>query len=85
MDPSLSKTRQALLIANGYDCVVATPSDVDEKLSSGKFDLVILSAMLTPEEKRQIGAQIPAGTRPLVLKTLVWPNELLRLIAQALV
>jgi hypothetical protein len=40
--------------------------------------------MLSQEEKRPIQAKLPAGTRALVLETLVWPNELLRMVAGAL-
>jgi hypothetical protein len=48
------------------------------------FDLVILSVKLSPEEKRSIQAKLPAGTRALVLESLVWPNDLLRMVAEAL-
>jgi hypothetical protein len=41
--------------------------------------------MLGQEEKRQIQAKLPAGTRLLMLKTLVWPDELRRTVAEALV
>ncbi len=78
------KTRQALLARWGYDPVIATPMDIDEKLYSGRFDLVILSAMLNQEQKRHIQEKFPAGTRPLVLETLVLPDELLSLVAEAL-
>ena len=84
IDVDLLTTRQALLTSRGYDSLIATPKDVDEKLHSGRFDLVILSVMLSQEEKRLIQAKLPAGTRPLVLETLVWPEELLRRVAEAL-
>jgi DNA-binding response OmpR family regulator len=84
VDVSLLSTRQALLTSCGYDSLIATPEDVDEKLNAGKFDLVILSVMLSHEEKHRIQAKLPAGTRPLVLETLVWPKELLRMVAEAL-
>jgi DNA-binding response OmpR family regulator len=84
IDPGLLRTRQALLASHGYDCQTATPIDVDEKLKSGTFDLAILSVMLGEVEKHRILAALPAGTRPLVLETMVWPNELLRLMAEAL-
>jgi hypothetical protein len=83
-DVGLLATRQALLVSRGYDSLIATPEDVDEKLHSGKFDLVVLSVMLSPEEKYHIQAKLPAGTRPLVLETLVWPDELLRMVTEAL-
>jgi DNA-binding response OmpR family regulator len=84
IDVGLLSTRQALLTSRGYDSLIATPRDVDEKLRSGRFDLVILSAMLSQEEKRRIQAKLPAGTRALVLESLVWPNELLHMLAEAL-
>jgi hypothetical protein len=40
--------------------------------------------MLSQEEKRHIQAKIPAGTRQLVLETLVFPDELLRVVAEVL-
>jgi hypothetical protein len=83
-DVNLLTTRQALLVSRGYDSLIATLGDIDVKLLSGKFDLVIFSVTLSQEEKRRIQAKLPAGTRPLVLETLVWPEELLRMVAEAL-
>jgi hypothetical protein len=83
-DVSLLTTRQALLVSRGYDSLIATLHDFDEKLLSDRFDLVILSAMLSHEEKRHIQAKLPAGTRSLVLEALVWPADLLRIVAEAL-
>jgi hypothetical protein len=57
---------------------------MDETLLSGRFDLVILSATLSQEQRSQIHARLPVSSRPLVLETLVWPDELLRLVAEAL-
>jgi CheY-like chemotaxis protein len=84
VDVDLLSTRQALLASGGYESVIATPGDVDEKLHSGRFDLVILSVMLSAEDKRHILAKLPTGTPSLVLETLVWPDELLRMVAAAL-
>jgi hypothetical protein len=84
IDVGLLEARQRLFASRGYDSRVATPWDIDEKLQFGGFDLVILSVMLSQEEKRQIQAKLPAGTRQLVLKTLVWPEELLIMVAEAL-
>jgi DNA-binding response OmpR family regulator len=83
-DVDLLEIRQVLLTSWGYDSLIATPEDVDEKLQFGRFDLVILSVTLSQEEKRHIQAKLPVGTRPLVLKTLVWPDELRRTVAEAL-
>jgi DNA-binding response OmpR family regulator len=84
IDLDLLTTRQAVLISRGYESLIATPADVDEKLRSGRFDLVILSVMLSHEQKRDIQAKLPAGTRALVLESLVWPSDLLRMVAEAL-
>ena len=84
IDVDLLEARQRLFASRGYDSRIATPWDIDEKLQFGRFDLVILSVMLSQEEKRQIQAKLPAGTRQLVLKTLVWPDELRRTVAEAL-
>jgi DNA-binding response OmpR family regulator len=67
IDVGLLTTRQAVLASPGYESLIATPEDVDEKLHSGKFDLVIHSVMLSQEEKRVVQAKLPAGTRALVL------------------
>ena len=83
-DVSLLATREALLRSRGYDSLIATLQDFDEKLQSGRFDLVIFSVTLSHEDKRYIQAKLPAGTRPLVLEALVWPEELLRIVAEAL-
>jgi hypothetical protein len=80
----LLATRQALLVSRGYDSLIATLKDLDEKLLSGKFDLVIFSVTLSQEDKRHIQAKLPAGTRSLELEALVWPEELLRIVAEAL-
>jgi DNA-binding response OmpR family regulator len=84
IDMGLLSTRQALLASRGYDPVIATPNDVDEKLNSGTFDLVVLSVMLSQEDKRLIQAKLPAGTRVLALQTLAWPRELLQMVAETL-
>ncbi len=76
--------RQVLLKSWDYDSLIATPEDVDEKLESDRFDLVILSQTLSQEEKRRIQAKLPAGTRSLVLETFVWPEDLRRAVAEAL-
>jgi DNA-binding response OmpR family regulator len=80
----LLTTRQAVLTSRGYESLIATPTDVDEKLQSNRFDLVILSVTLSQDEKRQIQAKLPPGTRALVLESLVWPTDLLRMVAAAL-
>jgi len=82
-DPVLLRTRQEVLIAQGYDADSALPSEVDEKLKSN-FHLVILSATLDEEEKARIREKVPAHIKVLNLDTLLWPDELLRMIDTAL-
>jgi hypothetical protein len=84
IDAGILRTRQALFTSQGYDCLTATPQDVDEKLHGAKYDLVILSKKLSREEKRVIESKLPAATRTLVLESMVWPYELLSLVAQTL-
>jgi hypothetical protein len=84
IDAGILKTRQALFTSQGYDCLTATPEDVDEKLHDANYDLVILSMKLSPDEKRVIESKLPAATRALVLESRVWPYELLSLVAQTL-
>ncbi len=84
IDVGLLMTRQAVLVSRGYESLIATPRDVDEKLQSGKFDLVVLSVMLSLEDKLHIQAKLPPGTLTLVLESLVWPSDLLRLVDEAL-
>ena len=63
IDVDLLEIRQVLLNSWGYDSLIATPEEVDEKLLSGRFDLVILSLMLSQEEKRQHSDQT-SGRHP---------------------
>jgi hypothetical protein len=73
-----------LLVSGGYDAVITTPEEFDGAFNSGGFDLIILSMLLSEKEKRDIEAKLPIGTRRLVLKTLVRPDELLRMITETL-
>jgi CheY-like chemotaxis protein len=84
IDPSHLMTRQALLSSRGYDTHVATPHEVEEKSYPGRFDLVILSVMLSQEEKHRVRSKLPAETKVVALTSLVMPDELLRIVAEAL-
>ena len=81
---SLLNTRQAVLASRGYDSLVAAPEDFDDKLRFGKFDLVILSVMLSQKQRGYILTKLPVGTRSLVLERLMFPDELLHLVSKAL-
>jgi DNA-binding response OmpR family regulator len=83
-DPTLLETRQAVLASGGYEAVVATPQDVDQKLAAEEFDLVILSMMLGEKQQKRIQAKLPAGTKALLLESLVQPEDLLKMVANEL-
>jgi DNA-binding response OmpR family regulator len=72
-DMIILETRHPLLASRGYDPLIATPEDVDEKLQAGGFDLVILSVMLTEEDKcklcgiwatASLSCWLPVAARP---------------------
>jgi len=75
--------RCAVLACEGYAADWATPDDFPQKLSERRFDLVILSAVLSAEEKRRIHAMIPPEVKVIDLDRLVVPTELLRLVAES--
>ena len=54
----LLEIRQVLLKSWGYDSLIATTEDVEEKIQSGRFDLVIFSVTLSQEEKRRIQGEL---------------------------
>jgi hypothetical protein len=81
VDTSLIETRKLLLASWGFEPTSAYPHDVDEKLATGRFDLVILSVMLGTQEKDRILGLLPAETKALSLEKLVMPAELKKLIA----
>jgi DNA-binding response OmpR family regulator len=82
-DPSLLKTRQALLSFRGYDCTTAMSLEVDQVLTTGGFDLVILSVALGNEEQRRVQAKLPAETKALLLQHFVTPDELFAMVGTA--
>jgi hypothetical protein len=67
------------LVSSGYDAWCALYSEADSLLGTEHYDLIIVSAFLTDEEKNQIVAF--AGTMPtIVLRGLTLAPELLRQI-----
>jgi CheY-like chemotaxis protein len=82
-DPTLLKTRQVLLASRGYACTLAYPHEVEERLSSERFDLAILSVALGRQRQEQIRTILPQGTRALLLTHFVNPQELLDMVAEA--
>ena len=75
-DPDLLQTRCAVLSRFGYDAISASVADAEMLLHTEEFDLVIVSAFLSQEEKnRAISA---AGNTPtLVLDGLTLAPDLL--------
>ncbi len=63
-DIDLLTSRCRVLAFEGYFADWATPDDFLKKLSAGRFDLVILSAVLSDDEKRLAHQVIPANLRP---------------------
>jgi DNA-binding response OmpR family regulator len=76
-DPGLLRSRVAVLGHAGYDALDVLFEDADALLSLERFDLVILSAILTDEEKAHIRAITGSSTPILALKKLVFASELL--------
>jgi len=75
--------RCAVLEASGYAAEFTTLANVQDILQRWKFDLVILPTMLSEKEKKHIRTVVPSETQALVLDRLVFPRELLRLVAEA--
>jgi hypothetical protein len=71
------------LVSSGYDAWCALYAEGESLLDTEHFDLIIVSAFLTDQEKNQIVAR--AGTMPtIVLRGLTLAPELLRLIKRRL-
>jgi DNA-binding response OmpR family regulator len=83
-DSGLLRSRCAVLAHAGYDAQAVMFAEAKSLLQTAEFDLIILSAILTSEEREQISAFI-GGTVPiLVLKKLTFASELLAEIQQRL-
>jgi DNA-binding response OmpR family regulator len=76
-DPGLLRSRCAVLAHGGYDAQAVMFAEAESLLRTGSFDLLILSAILNDEERRQIMAQVGDPTRILILKKLIFASELL--------
>jgi DNA-binding response OmpR family regulator len=76
-DPGLLRSRCAVLGHAGYDAQAVMFADAESLLRTAEFDLIILSAILSAEERDYISAFI-GGTVPIVaLKKLTFASELL--------
>ena len=78
-DANLLATRCAVLNRSGYDATCATVIEAETLLGSGKYDLVVVSAMLADSEKRRVLSAASHGSA-LVLRGLTMAPELLALV-----
>ena len=83
-DSGLLRSRCAVLSHAGYDAQYVMYPDAEPRLTREPFDLIILSAILTQEEKDQIWTIVGDTPPILTLKKLVFASELLRDVEQRL-
>jgi DNA-binding response OmpR family regulator len=77
------ESRCAVLNHSGYDAKSATVAEAMKLLRTEEFDLVIVSALLSQEERRSVISA--AGNTPtLVLDGVTFPRELLGKVARGL-
>jgi len=83
-DSGLLRSRCAVLTHAGYQAEAVMFAEAENLLQTAEFDLIILSAILSGEERDHISAFI-GGTIPiLALKKLTFASELLAEIEQRL-
>ncbi|HET6216434.1 MAG TPA: hypothetical protein VFE27_05400 [Acidobacteriaceae bacterium] len=83
-DSGLLRSRCAILTHAGYDARAGMFAEAESLLQPADFDLIILSAILTGEERDQISAFIGDRVPILTLKKLIFATELLAEIEQRL-
>lgn len=82
-EPNLLELRCAVLQHVGYETRTSTPREAESLLETEQFDLVVLSARLSDEERRLVLAA--AGDTPtLVLEGLMMPRDLLKEVERRL-
>ena len=83
-DSGLLRSRCAVLSHAGYDAQYVMYPYAEPLLTREPFDLIILSAILSQEEKDQIWTIVGDTPPILTLKKLVFASELLRDVEQRL-
>jgi DNA-binding response OmpR family regulator len=83
-DSGLLRSRCAVLTHAGYDAQAVMFAEAESLLRTGEFDLIILSAILSGEERDHISAFIGDAVPILALKKLTFASELLSEIEQRL-
>jgi hypothetical protein len=82
-DPTLLETRCAVLISTGYEARCGLYREAERILRTDEFDLIVVSAFLSDQQKERIVAL--AGAMPtIMLRGLTLAPELLRLVKQRL-
>jgi hypothetical protein len=77
------QTRCAVLNFSGYDAKSATVAEAEILLRTEDFDLVIVSAFLSQEERSSVNSAA-GGTPTLVLEGVTFPPELLAQVERML-
>jgi len=83
-DPALLQTRLALLTHEGYETVTALHHDAEYELRTGRFDLLVLGAALSEDEKDLLLQIAPKDLPVLQLQQLTLPADLLEHIGRRL-
>jgi hypothetical protein len=83
-DESLLRTRCAVLAREGHETVCSLFSDAEGILRSERFDLIIVSAFLSDQEKAEVLAIVDGKTPTTVLEGLTMAPELLALVESRL-
>src|ERR1700677_4082750 len=73
----LLETRCAVLGQSGYDAQSATLVEAENLLRTEKYDLVIVSALLSDEERSRIHAAVAGSSPILTLDGVTFASELL--------
>jgi hypothetical protein len=81
-DSGLLRSRCAVLAHGGYDAQYVMYPDAERLLTRESFNLIILSAILSQEEKDLIWTIVGDTPPILTLKKLVFASELLKDVEQ---
>jgi hypothetical protein len=79
-DESLLRTRCAVLARDGHEAVCSLFADAEGILRSERFDLIVVSAFLSDEEKADVLAIDDGKTPTIMLQGLTMAPELLSLV-----
>jgi DNA-binding response OmpR family regulator len=83
-DENLLRTRCAVLQKNGYDARCSLYPKSADILRTEHFDLIVVSAFLSDEQKRKILEVVNESTPTIVLKGLTLAPDLLALVKDRL-